>query len=224
MKGVLYFVAGALVGSAVTYKIVERRFNNLANEEIEAVRELYKQRMAKDHSENIKGEKGVAGDPKGDISTEKVVEIKSPNLEVMKNKEMVEKIVTKLNYKTGIDMAEEGTESQQIEEFVEESEDEEDYTVPVETLPDASRPYVITEDEYGELGNEEKDLIYYSDSILADEDDVITDPESVVGDALNEFNDPTLERVFVRDERSEIDYIILRSEKTYSEVYGEEEN
>lgn len=216
MKGVFIFLAGAAVGSAVTYKLVEKHFRDLAEEEIESVKEVFKERLvtdAKDENPNPVAE-----------------EVYDAIKEINKNNERLEEIIKNGNYATGVDMAEEGTESQQVEgveEIVDEEDedDDSDYTVPVEVGPDTpTTPYVISEEEYGEFGNEEKTLIFYSDSVLADEDDEIVDPESVIGDALKEFEDPTMERVYVRDERSEIDYIVLRSEKSYSEVYGEEED
>lgn len=194
---------------------IQKHYKDLANEEIESVKEMFKERMVKD---NV-GPKGEYYIPK---ENDVVIQgpTGTPNLEVIKNQEMMEKIINESNYKAGVDLAEEGTESQQVEE-----EDDSDYTVPVEVEEGESIPYVITEDEFGEFGNEEQTLIYYSDFVLADEDDdIITDPESVVGEALKEFNeDPLLERVYVRDENKEIDYIILKSEKSYSEVNGEEE-
>lgn len=210
MKNVFIFLAGAAVGSVVTWKVVEKRYRDLADEEIESVKETFRNRLVNDTEEE----------------KETVVQ-KEENSEVVKNRERIEEIIKNNNYQVGVDTAEEGTESQQVEEIIEVEDDEEDYTVPVEVGNNSSVPYVISEEEYGEFGNEEKTLIYYSDYILTDEDDdVITDPESVIGNALKEFDKPTtvpIERVYVRDEANEIDYIILRSEKSYSEVYGEEE-
>ena len=222
MKKYLYFIAGAAVGSLVTWKIVEKKYRDLAEEEINSVKELYKEKIAE----------------KSEFNKQKVDEIKDDiqKKEVEKNNRELERIIKSSNYAIGTDLAEEGTESVQVENVIggrgegndpkgDIEDDDEDYLVPVEvgqTLP--APPYVITEDEFGEFGNDEQTLIFYSDSVLADEDDdIITDPESVIGDALNEFNDPMIERVFVRDEVREIDYIILRSEKTFSEVCGEEE-
>lgn len=214
MKKYLYFIAGAAVGSLVTWKIVEKKYRDLAEEEINSVKELYKEKIAE----------------KSKFDKQKVDEIKDniQKKEIEKNNIELEKIIKSSRYATGTDLAEEETESVQVENNDTQNDtedDDKDYLVPVEvgpTLP--APPYVITEDEFGEFGNEEQTLIFYSDSVLADEDDdIITDPESVIGDALNEFNDPMIERVFVRDESREIDYIILRSEKTFSEVCGEEE-
>lgn len=220
MKGVLYFVAGAVAGSAVTYIYVNKKIKDQADQEIEAVREIYKEKLANELKKMHKGQPDENPNPK------KVIEEKAKK-EVDLNNKKLEEIILNNNYQTGVDMADEETESQQVEETYEEeaSEDDSDYIVQTEELPDVHHPYIITEEEFGEFGNEERTLIFYSDSILADDDDdEIVDPESVIGNALEEFNDPAVERVFVRDEDSEIDYTILRSEKLYSEVCSEEEN
>lgn len=222
MKNVFIFLGGAAIGSLITWKYVETKYKKLAEEEIASVKELYKEKLAE----------------KSEFNKQKVEEIKDDmqKKEVEKNNRELERIIKSSNYATGTDLAEEETESVQVENVIGErgegndpqsniEDDDEDYIVPVEVGPTKPEPpYIITEDEFGEFGNEEQTLIFYSDSVLADEDDdVITDPESVIGNALIEFNNPMTERVFVRDEAQEIDYIILRSEKTYSEVCGEEE-
>lgn len=219
MKNVFIFLGGAAIGSLITWKYVETKYKKLAEEEIASVKELYKEKLAE----------------KSEFNKQKVEEIKNnypcgtdekdiQKKEVDKNNEELEKIINNQKYVTGTDYAEEDKESVQVEDLEDDLNDE-DYIVPVEVGPTKPEPpYIITEDEFGEFGNEEQTLIFYSDSVLADEDDdVITDPESVIGNALIEFNNPMTERVFVRDEAQEIDYIILRSEKTYSEVCGEEE-
>lgn len=219
MKNVFIFLGGAAIGSLITWKYVETKYKKLAEEEIASVKELYKEKLAeksefnKQKVEEIKNNYPCGADEK-DIQKK----------EVDKNNEELEKIINNQKYVTGTDYAEENKESTQVEDLEDDLNDE-DYIVPVDVGPTKPEPpYIITEDEFGEFGNEEQTLIFYSDSVLADEDDdVITDPESVIGNALIEFNNPMTERVFVRDEAQEIDYIILRSEKTYSEVCGEEE-
>lgn len=220
MKNVFIFLAGVGVGSLVTWKYVERKYRSLAEEEIESVKELYKEKLAE----------------KSEFNKQKVETIKKDiqKKEIEKNNRELEKIINNQKYVTGTDYAKEGTESVQVEDFRGEpgisgdpKGDIDDEKYLVDTQEDhlvPNPPYVISEDEFGEFGNEEKTLIFYSDSVLADDDDdIIVDPEAVVGNALEEFNDPMTERVFVRDEKEEIDYIILRSEKTFSEVNSEEE-
>lgn len=219
MKNVFIFLGGAAIGSLITWKYVETKYKKLAEEEITSVKELYKEKLAEKSEFNKQKVEEIKNNYPCDID-EKDIQKK----EVDKNNEELEKIINNQKYVTGTDYAKEDKESVQVEDLEDDLNDE-DYIVPVEVGPTKPEPpYIITEDEFGEFGNEEQTLIFYSDSVLADEDDdVITDPESVIGNALIEFNNPMTERVFVRDEAQEIDYIILRSEKTYSEVCGEEE-
>ena len=47
MNKLIFFILGASLGSLVTYKIVEEKFKNIANEDIESVREYYKNKYSK---------------------------------------------------------------------------------------------------------------------------------------------------------------------------------
>ena len=42
MKNLLCFVAGAAIGSVVTWKLIEKKYKDLADEEIESVIETFK--------------------------------------------------------------------------------------------------------------------------------------------------------------------------------------
>lgn len=43
----LFFISGAAVASFITYKLVEKKFKDLADEEIESVREVYERKIKK---------------------------------------------------------------------------------------------------------------------------------------------------------------------------------
>lgn len=210
MKKVFTFLAGAALGSIVTYKVTERYFNKLIDQEIESVKETFKERLAKIEESEAR--------------TNNIIGIIDPKEVSNDDKSILKEKVEAFGYAVGIDVAEEETESQQVEEIVSE-EDDSEYTVPVEVAREYIPPYMITETEFGEFGNEEETLMFFTDGKIVDEgEELIVDPESVVGNALSEFErDPYIERVYVRDENIEKDYIILKSEKTYQEVYGEEE-
>lgn len=84
------------------------------------------------------------------------------------------------------------------------------------------KPYVILPEEFGEFGAT-KCLTYYSDFVLADEkDDMIDDPESLIGDALEHFGEYEDDCVHVRNENREIDFEILKSEKLFTEIHRED--
>ena len=82
-------------------------------------------------------------------------------------------------------------------------------------------PYTISEEEFGEFGNEEMTLILYADGVLADEqDELIDDPESLLGNCLEEFGEYD-DALYVRNESKEIDFVVIRSDKTFDDVNPE---
>ena len=83
------------------------------------------------------------------------------------------------------------------------------------------KPYVISPDEFGEFEDYERiSLSYYTDQILADEDDEkVEDVDNVVGlESLAHFGEYEDDSVFVRNDRLKCDYEILLDQRTYSDV------
>lgn len=95
------------------------------------------------------------------------------------------------------------------------------YTVQTE-IDEGVKPYVITPEEYGEVvGYDARSWTIYADNVITDEDDVIvSDPESMIGDGLEHFGDYDDCAVFVRNENLKCDYEILKHNKTYEEING----
>lgn len=79
------------------------------------------------------------------------------------------------------------------------------------------RPYVISPNEFDENDYDTVSLSYYADGVLVDEaGDVVEDVEGIVGiDSLTHFGEYEDDSVFVRNDRLEIDYEILRQETNY---------
>ena len=90
-----------------------------------------------------------------------------------------------------------------------------------EEIEDMDKPYVISPDDFED--NDDYDvvsLIYYSDKILADEDDnVIEDVEGTVGeDSLKHFGEYEDDSVFVRDDVHKTDYEILLDDRKFADI------
>ena len=86
-------------------------------------------------------------------------------------------------------------------------------------------PYVISADEFGFFEDfEEITLTYYSDAILADDQDrIIEDKESIIGrDALSRLTNTDDETVYVRNEKLKVDYEICYDYKRFAEVMDEQ--
>lgn len=159
----------------------------------------------------------------GSLVTWKIVEEKYKMLADEEIESVVEHFNNRLNELQGeTEISEEKEEYKDIaSEYTDEVKEEDVVLIPQQK--DYINPYVIAPEEFGEFGNTIKTLTYYSDLVLADEDyDIINEPENVIGDALTHFGEYEDDAVYVRDENAEIDYEILKHEKTFSEVYKEE--
>lgn len=192
MKNLLCFVAGAAIGSVVTWKLIEKKYKDLADEEIESVIETFKNRKPRITKDNVKE------------TVEKVInKYKEP-------KEIVEDIVTAERY--SIENEEEIDEDDESNYTVNVDNDDEVITPYIITPEEFG--------EYNEYGT--KTLTYYADNVLTDEiDNPITSEEMItmIGpDALDHFGEYEDDSVYIRDEMNEMDYEILKSEKKFSEI------
>lgn len=192
MKNLLCFVTGAAIGSIVTWKLIEKKYKDLADEEIESVIETFKNRKPRITKDEVKE------------TVEKVIN------KCKESKETVEDIVTAEGY------------SIKNEEEIDEDDESNytvDVDPGIEVIaPYVITPEQFG--EYSEYGT--KTLTYYADNVLTDEiDNPITseEMETMIGpDALDHFGEYEDDSVYVRDENNEIDYEILRSEKMFSEI------
>lgn len=184
----MIFAAGAVIGSAVTWKLVKTKYEQIADEEIASVKEVYSRRRAEEESESKKIKE------LGKAMTEGFVDgFSHPD------KEDVNKYRNYANeYKS--------------------SEEKEEDNMPVRSLP-----YVISPEEFDELGYETVSLTYYADGVLTDDgDNIIEDVDDLIGEeSLEHFGEYEEDSVFVRDDEKEIDYEILRDQRNYYDVYPE---
>lgn len=159
MKNILCFVLGSAIGSVVTWKLIEKKYKDLADEEIASVVETFKAQKPKKEKKNI--------------STNEVKETKTKK----KTTKVTENI---------------------------------------------KQPYVITPEQYGEYDEYKTlSLLYLADdNLINDDNEIITeDRDKMLGvNVLSHFGEYEDDSVYIRDEDKEIDYEILKSEKTYSEI------
>lgn len=201
MKKLLIFLLGAGAGSAITWYITKERYRAIANEEIASVVNKFKEREEEINNimNNIPDENP---NPNYQESNE---DISQPEQDKVVDINSFKQIVEDEKYKSDM------------------SEDDNEYIVETD-IPEKPGPYEISEEEYNQYNDyDEKTLIYTADNMLIDEDDdLIVDPESIVGNCLNNFGVYT-ESMYIRDDVNKIDYIVIRSEKLYSEFIPEEE-
>lgn len=196
MKNILIFIAGAAVGSLITWKIVEERCKRISDEEIKSVVDTFEKRRKEledmytsADSDNL----GIASPSK-----EFYNQLKSASDELIED---YNKKLNKYGYK------------------------EDDLSDVINDNSGYAAPYVISPEEFGEREDyETKSLIYYTDKIVADDDDhIVDDVEDIIGDALDHFGDYEDDAVHVRNEKEKCDYEILRSEKAFDELINFED-
>ena len=199
LKGVLIFVLGAAAGSLATWKLIEKKYKDIAQEEIDSVKDTFSKMKKNEYPDKLEDypdfEEFDDSDDEESKSEQKIDRNNKPDI--------VEyaKILSETGY-TNYAERQDKKEKKGVE--------------PVED----ERPYVISPDEFGEKdGYENVTLTYYADGVLTDYfDNVISNVDEVVGfDSLDHFGEYEDDVVFVRNEKMETDYEILRDLRDFNE-------
>ena len=192
LKNVFIFVGGILTGTFVGAQIAKKKYEEIANEEIEEIRDYYRE-INKDLADQLvdktSGPEKVE-EPKEVEESKEVEEVE----EVIEERKQYENIIKRGNY-----MA---------------VDEEEQNNVCYEAYP-------IDPSEFGNEGkNATETLTYFADGVLVNEvDEVVEDPDLVVGrhhiDIFNEFPDATC--VYVRNDLDGMDYEIIKDDWCWSD-------
>ena len=203
--GIISFAAGAAIGSVATFMSIKNKYEQIAKEEIEEVREVYMNaiRKAKDVDDEHEESAPINEAPK-------VAELKSYK-DVMNESGYI-------NYGNITEAEVEEMVKEKSKEIVEECND---ILKKTEDKVNKNKPYVIHPDDFGDDYNTIT-LVYYKDDVVTtyDTGEVLTDKEveDLIGEeSLSHFGEYEEDRVFVRNDARKIDYEILRSEETYSD-------
>ena len=181
MKNLFIFLLGATAGSLITWKLIEDKYKKIADEEIESVKEKFKEREEKE--KKSKNEYNTYKDIIKDLNYDNDEE----NEENKESENNIKKFSTSV--------------SELVKENIDNVQKENSRLSNIE---------IITSDEFGDLeGYDSSYWTLYSDNILVDEfNNVITEPELFLGNALDNFDDE--DSVFVRNHDTSTDYEILK--------------
>ena len=198
LLNILVFTVGAAVGSAVTWKLVKNKYEQIANEEIASVKEEYADllgRMKTKLQEDRNCENST--DAENDIYTDDYDQAEYDELASI--------------YRSS-------DEDEEDEE--ENSEEGGKWDLDEDEVPYMNAPYVITPDDFSSSppGYNAQPLNYFADGVLADDWGVVLDLDETIGeDSVEHFGEYVDDVVYVRDERLEIDYEVTRDPRTYKE-------
>lgn len=198
------FAVGAVIGSAVTWKFVKSKYEQIAQEEIDDVRAYYKKKLEayeEDETEELPETNDAT--PTG---YSKMTQDKPDIMEYAAK-------IKDLGYTGESDQDEDDDDDE--EEYVEKEED---------SMKD--EPYVISADEFDEEGYDTETLTYFADGVLTDwYNEPVDNPEEMVGaDTLANFDKlADGDTVFVRNDNHATDYEIQRDHRNYKDVFPESE-
>lgn len=194
LSSAIGFVIGVAIGAVTTWQLTKKIYEQISNDEIASVKEVYAKKM-----EQIDGHNS-------ETVTENSDESDDSNEEDMMHYAQLLKKESYFNYSNSDETAVSNANiplSKQIS-------DEENI-----------KPYVISPDDFGV--DEEYDriaLTYYSDNILADDnDEQVVDIDNLVGlESLESFGEYDDDVVHVVNDRLKTYFEISRDERTYYEV------
>lgn len=196
---VLLFTAGAAVGSFVTWKLVKDKYERIAQEEIDSVKETWRRMREKD--DDRQNENGAESDEEDHFWNSD-------------DDDEAEETMTHYHdlanlYRMGRDMSA-GEKPENGEEG------EKDQEVPI-----GKAPYVIPPEDFGD-GNYDHELhclTYYADGVLANDWYETLDIDDTVGDdTLEHIGDYAEDVIHVRNERLQADYEIVRDYRNFADV------
>lgn len=197
MNKILYFAlfaAGAVIGSAVTWKVVKTKYEQIAQEEIDSVKDLYSKKID-EHSNEINELQKISN------------ALKNVDNKIKGASNDYEQLLETCDYKHS-------------DEETIENKYEEVGKMPV--IIEDDKPCVISPDEFGEY--EEYELIfltYYADGTVADYEDPIEDVDLMIGlENLNEMGKYEDDILHIRNDRHQCYYEITSDCRTFDEVWN----
>lgn len=239
--GVIAFAAGAAIGSVVTWKVVKTKYEQIAEEEIQSVkdellgqREEYTNLMVKmkkhlNESATYDGPQDADEAAREENADEYYPDDDGRDF-TEKEKQQIKYYKLTSKYRGGNNEAdnEDGDNENDKEGDVE----EEEFDGEVRFI---NGPYPISPDDFScsPPGYSAQPLDYFADGVLADDWGMPVDIEETIGEEnLAHFGEYADDILYVRNERTEIDYEVTKDPRTYEEVrrmnpnpyYGKYEN
>lgn len=207
--GVIGFVLGAAAGSLVTWKLIEKKYMDMADDEIRSVKEMYRSKIVNSEVLDEKNE-------------DMFVAQKGPEFTVsMELTDEGKQLIDKLNNLTTTYVSDDEKPDYTAYSQAKEKHNVFDDAMPTEPEVKHDEPYIIDPTEFGEFSEyEQRELTYYKDGVICENDTDMIDPYDIFGDldVGDHFGEYENDRVFVRDDKRQVDYEILRDERTFMEV------
>ena len=196
----LFGSIGGYTGYKIGYRVSKKKYENLANVEVESLKKHYSGLL--DKGKDIQK-------PKSKLTTDRpIVKDNAPINETKGKKVLTGKDYGK-QYRTGTDM-----------ERIPGNPSYSEITHLKKEEVDTTKPYIITSDEFQESELECVTLFYTVDKVLTDDDYNQINNIGIVGGhvILEQMGMYDSDCLYVRDEKNGIDYEILLEERTFNKL------
>lgn len=188
LTNLFVFAAGAVIGSVATWKLVKTKYEKIADQEIESMREYYRKKSIEDKNSSINKVEESLKSVKETVEKASVDHKEYVKLSNRYTSQQLTKPETRL---------EEEDEEEMTEPYIITPEEFSDSDYSTETLTYYADG--VIEDDYEDIWSEEE-------------------IEDTIGsDFASHFGEYEADSVYVRNDYKEIDYEILRDERKYSE-------
>lgn len=198
LKSILVFGLGVVVGSATTYFIIKKHYSDIAQEEIDSVKSVYKKKC-----ENL----------------DSVIKIRMDKEKSDLSDKLYKRFQDAQNEYLG--------EEEEIEEDIEEDPDYDENVERIFPDEERTEPYIISPDQFVNENRyyDKITLYYYEDTgqLLTDEEDLTEIDVSIGADSLEHFGEYEKDVVYVRNDRLSIDYEVIH-ELNQPDILGKEED
>lgn len=169
LSNILMFAVGAAIGSVVTWKLVDKKYAQIAQEEIDSIRDFYADR----DDEKTEGEDSEEDDEDYDNERKYVRLVKNEGYAGEEDAKVMKK-----------------------------------------------EPYVVSYEEFAEIGYETEVLYYFTDGVVTDTMyNVIEDAEAMIGPNIEtHFGEEEEDVVYVRNDRMRLDIEVQRDLRAYADL------
>lgn len=192
--------------------ITKRKMTAEKEKEIAEIRSIYINKTKEKETDTSEEKKEVKSEPEN-VTTHisENPDLKEAAMKILKDE--AKTIIKEQGYSSDPDRGplDDDEEFEEDESILEKMKKNEEKSMEVS--------YVISPSEFGEADYEEIELTYYADGVLAEDREIIDDPEFVVGpNALDSFGEYEEDTVYVRNDARRCDYVILKDFRNYSEL------
>ena len=216
MDKLFWFVIGFVGGAVATYIVVRDEFERISDEEIESVKEVYKnmaasKEKAKGNEEQKEAYKKMV-DQNGYNYNQSIDHVEDVREDVLEKHKKETEATEMVRHNVFEDIEEDAEDEQK------ESEEPQTYN---RELSEKKKPYSITPEEYlhDKREYDKITLEYYNDGFLVEEvsGDIVNDISTAIGyESLDKFGEYEEDVAYVRNEAFETDYMIVHQPCDYS--------